>query len=180
MAFDRRARLWLAARFRRGSFLHRHGKRRNAIISRARRQLRADLQSWLEVGQKRAALAQAAADRGEDWETQARNQGFEIDTSGVELHNQCAECIATHSLRRGRAPWKRSSKPVPACSSWEEYEHVCEMPGDAAFRAVISDSLSFPLTAAYAARIAGVSAEDTAGCLSLLVLGAEAGTHAGA
>ena len=53
------------------------------------------------------------------------------------------------------------------------------MPADAALRTVASDALSFPLTAAFAARLANVTADASTGRLTLLVLGAEASELSG-
>ena len=51
-----------------------------------------------------------------------------------------------------------------------------EMPRGRAMRAIASDALSFPLTVAHAAHLAGVTADAT-GRLSLLILGPERGAE---
>ena len=160
-------------------------RRRRAAISftryfkRERRQLARDLQEWQALGARQTALVEAADGRGEAWEAQAQAQGVEFDAASVALHEQCAAYIAQHGVRRGRPPWmRRVALPEPV-TSWAAYAQAAQQPADAVLRAVASDSLSFPLTAAYACHLAGVRANPRTGQLSLLILGPEAAEIAG-
>lgn len=169
----------LAARHRRGSKLYWTTKRRLANLAdarhrkRERRQLQEDLTRWQELGARCSAISSASEEKGLTWKQQAIAQGREIDEEGVKLNEQCAEYIAENSLQRGQPPWTRSIPLTFPVATWSEYERAAEMPQDAMLRTVASDSLSFPLTAAHACRLAGVRA-DRSGHLSLLILGAEA------
>lgn len=86
-------------------------RRRLATIARVRghkrerRQLASDLQKWLALGTQRAGLAEAAEQRGQSWEAQARAQGLAIDHESVAVHAECGSYIASHHLRRGNTPW---------------------------------------------------------------------------
>ena len=142
---------------------------------RKQKQLAQDLAAWQDLAARRRALAQAAAERGESWESQAAAQGLPIDEQAFALHRRCAALIADQGLRRGVPAWTRKVSIEPI-SGWHAYEQAAQMPKGSALRAVVSDSLSFPLTAAHAAHIAGVTA-DAHGRLSLLVLGPEVGSE---
>jgi hypothetical protein len=167
--FRRGSSSWLRSRFRAALRRKRH----------LRAELTHDLVQWLQLGDQRRALAVAAEQHGDDWEAQARAQNLPIDRRGLALHERCSAYIAKYSLKRGHSPWMRSRLDVPPTNGWDEYAIASGMPStSAALRAIISDSLSFPLTAAYAARLAGVAA-DHQGRLSLLVLGAEVGSELG-
>ena len=72
---------------------------------RERRQLSSDLKKWLTLGTQRAALAEAAEQRGQTWEAQALAQGLKIDRESVAVHAECGAYIASHNLRRGHTPW---------------------------------------------------------------------------
>ena len=173
---------------RRGSRLarwtFRRHQRRRAWLAKERAELAEDLSRWTELAIKRRALFDAAEARGVDWQAQAEAQGLPVDAKSLALHNACAKLIAARALRRGIPFWRRSPQSdlmgvALPCSNWREYERAAAMPSGAANRAVLSDSLSFPLTAAYAARVARVSAtpDTDKQCLSLLILGAEVGSE---
>ena len=163
---------------------HRRGSRRAMFLRRMRvtralqrdnrRELADDLRKWINASATRRQLAAVAAERGESVEAQAAALGLPFDKRMHARHRDCAQYIAKGGLRRGVPPWMRESHVGPV-GSWREYELASGMPGGATQRAVISDSLSFPLTAAHALRLAGVSAID--GRLSLLVLGPEIGAE---
>ena len=140
-------------------------------------ELDADLHEWRALTAQRTRIAEAAALRGESWEQQAKRQKLDIDTRGQELHAKVSEYISKQRLQKGTSPWLREEPLAEVPDSWEAYVRVASVPRGDALRAVISESLSFPLTAAHAARIAGVTADPSSGCLSLLVLGAEMGAE---
>ena len=175
----------LASRHRRGSRMYWKVRRRRAEISslrhlkRERRLLAKDLSDWQMLGARQSALVEAADGRGEPWESQAQAQGVAVDTVSVALHEQCAAYIAQHGVRRGQPPWMRSVALPEPVTSWAAYAQAAQQPKDVLLRAVASDSLSFPLTAAYACHLAGVRADPRTGRLSLLILGPEASEIAG-
>ena len=169
----------LRSRHRRGSTLYLKYKRiidKKAIRRANRRELQQDLVKWIKLGDPRSALAAEAASRGESWEQQAKSQKHPIDTKGLNLHRKCIEYIAANGLKRGESPWLRASWKAlepPSPEDWSAYVAAAGVPKGIALRAIVSESLSFPLTAAYAARLAGVTADEDTGALSLLILGAE-------
>ena len=179
----------LRSRHRRGSHLYwkdRRQIRQQNIIRANRAELRKDLAQWLSLGTYRAKLAHNAAEAGRSWEEQAKLEQLPIDTKGHALHLKCLAYIEKHGLQRGQSPWLRSHqlsvprKDAPATlhlKDWPAYVRAADVPDGAALRAIISESLSFPLTAALAARLACVTADPISGCLSLLVLGAEMGAE---
>jgi hypothetical protein len=112
------------------------------------------------------------------WKQQALTQGLPIDRKGHALHVRCARYIQRRQLRRGEPIWQ--SKPVDDDSaahltSWESFARVAHLPVEASQRAVITDALSFPLTAALALKLVGIGSCE----LSVLILGAEEAELAG-
>ena len=136
-----------------------------------RRELAEDLSAWVALAAQRRAAFDAAEATGADWAAQAAAQGLPVDAKQYDLHDRCSAFIASRSLERGVPFGASAAGMIGTCSGWRDYERAVEMPKTAAARAVLSDCLSFPLTAAYAAQIAGVGGGGDA--LSVLVLGAE-------
>jgi hypothetical protein len=166
--------------FRRGSHLdswvrRQRMKRRRLVAQRGT--LDSDLQEWVELTFQRKMLASAAEANDQSWEEQALAQKLPVDKAGHARHMQCTEFIATHGLRRGVCPWSRTAR-IEAVENWEEYERLAGLPKGETLRMVYSDALSFPLTAALAARTAGIAAAPN-GQLSLVVLGPEGAELAG-
>lgn len=171
--------------------LYRHGSHRATIAKkhrdrrrvrmRTRRQnveeLESDLKEWHAMVSQRRALADAAAERGDSWEAQAAAEALPVDARASKLHRACAALIAEHDVRRGFPVWTRQVAGIGPVDDWCSFERAAQVPSGVAFRALVSDSLSFPLTAAYAARTAGVAAEPSSGRLSLVVLGPEVGSE---
>ena len=176
-----------ATRVLRGSRLTHLSRRLFALRVRAKRALRTDLGRWLLLGRQRRMLAEAAAasTQGDEsvealWLSRAAAESLPIDQAGYARHLRSAKYIATHRLKRGQSPWSRTAAPIGPVASWAEYKREASMPSsNGAFCDVVSDSLSFPLTAAFAARIAGVDASTSGGRLTLLILGAEVGSELG-
>ena len=171
---------WLRSRHSRASHLHRWTKRKldqRHLRAKNRAELRQDLRAWLALGAQRAQVAEASAARGESWEQQAKLQSLEIDEAGHALNLKCYAHIQKNQLQRGVSPWLREAELASVPNEWKEYLDVAGVPKGIALRSVVSESLSFPLTAAFAARIAGVTADPASGLLSLLVLGAEMGAE---
>lgn len=147
------------------------------VRRKEKRALSQDLSQWLALGNQRRLMAEAD---DLDWATRAARENLSIDRGGYRRHTACAKYIAKHALQRGQAPWQRAStQRIGAVDSWADYEQAARMPreDDPVLCDVASDCLSFPLTAAYAARIAGVSPRKAE--LSLLILGAEVGSELG-
>lgn len=168
------------SKHRRNSRLHLWTQRKliQRRIRRANRnELKQDLIEWLSIGAQRSELAEAAAARGETWEQQAKLQHLEIDSRAYALNLKCYEYIQKHNLQRGVTPWLREAPLSKPANNWREYAEAAGVPRGGAVRSVISESLSFPLTAAFAARLSGVQADPNSGLLSLLVLGAEMGAE---
>lgn len=140
---------------------------------RARRALASDLASWIELSKRRRALALFNERRGVDWERQAMEQNLPINRTGLSLHQRCRNYISRHRLGRGDITWSSSREVADLAElSWNAFAKATNMPHNAAHRALITDSLSFPLTAAFALRqTRGLSAAGQT--VSLLVLGAE-------
>ena len=157
---------------------------RRALAGRldvAARALKRDLADWLNLSHQRRELAEQSEAAGLTWVAQAERQGLPIDGRGLKLHMRCAAFIAKHKVRRGVATWHSDGlncADVP--DSWDDFAASRRVPRGVARRAVISDALSFPLTAALALRVANVVDERSVPAeLSLLVLGAEAGAELG-
>ena len=166
--------------FRRGSHLDKWARRHIAKRRRFFAQcatLDADLEEWVNLTFQRQKLASAGETNSQTWEAQALAQKLPVDKAGYLRHMQCAEFISSNGLRRGVCPWARTV-PIEVVDTWEDYESLSGIPDDETLRMVYSDALSFPLTAALAARAAGVTA-DSEGQLSLVVLGAEGAELAG-
>jgi len=141
-----------------------------------------DLAEWEALCAQRRALADAAATRGTSWEEQARAQGLPLSKAGLALHRRCEKVIAKHGLEQGVAleldstlrglalrRRKGAFRTTDVYSGWDAVPGLPSTPG---LRAVASDALSFPLTAAWLASAAGAR-PDAAGELRLLVLGPE-------
>lgn len=140
-----------------------------------RAQLQEELERWLTLGRQRRALFDKLEAEGADWEAQALAQGLKVDSAGLALHLAAGKLIRERGFQKGVPAWRRAES-VGACKSWKAYAKAVAVPSDATLQAVISDTLSFPLTAAHAARLAGVAARPD-GSLSLLILGAESGAE---
>ncbi len=160
-------------------------KRPRRSSDEARREVAAlddELGQWLELCRQRRALASEMDSRGVGWEEQARSQGLPVDEAAAETNRLCCELIAREGYQRGVVPpgaWARdAAAAVGPCGTWEEFGEASGMPSEPSLRAVLTDALSFPLTAALAARLAGVRASAD-GTLTLLLLGAEAGAELG-
>ena len=171
--------------FRRNSHLALHFRRRRkreahrrAAQQQQRAELASDLSAWKALGDQRRSLAAAAEQRGQSWAERAEAEGLPIDEVGSRANRRCAQFIAARGLKRGVSPWRRDVGVGPV-QTWVEYCREAAVPNDATLRRIVSDSLSFPLTAAFAARLVGVTASAQAGRLSLLVLGAEVGSELG-
>lgn len=176
--------LLLLSRHRRGSRLHRWARKQTQqrkLLRENIKELDSDLKEWRQLCAQRQQLAKAASERGQSWEEQAAAQKLEIDKRGFARHQKCMDYIQKKNLQRGVSPWLRKralgglDQPPP--ETWQAYADAAGVPTSTAARAVISESLSFPLTAAHAARLAGITADPSTGCLSLLVLGAEFGAE---
>ena len=152
---------------------------KTAASARQRRRLQHDLQSWRALVRERRALAEASA--GLTWEEQAAAQQLPVDFDGLALHRACGRLIAKRGLRRGESPggWRpprRALCPLPR--SWRSLAAAAAMPGGNARRALITDALSFPLTALHALRLQyGAEIQHHDGYVSIIVLGAEVGAE---
>ena len=138
-----------------------------------------DLQNWRALVRERRALAEASA--GLTWEEQAAAERLPVDLDGLALHRACGRLIAKRGLRRGETPggWRPPRHALcPLPRSWRSLAAAAAMPGGNARRALITDALSFPLTALHALRLqygAEIQAHD--GYLSITILGAEVGAE---
>lgn len=161
-------------RVRREARLRSRDRRRQLDVERLR-SLDADLASWVALGAQRRELAFNYECQGYSWQDQARAQGLPVDEAGLRMHNRCQAAIDKHELRKGVLAWEPPEAALGPMSSWREFSAMSGMPGGG-FGACVTDVLTFPLTAAHAARLAGVAA-GADGALTLLVLGAEVGSE---
>lgn len=129
--------------------------------------LERDVSAWEGLCGQRRALAEAAAARGESWEQQAHAQGLPISRAALVLHRRCARAIHTHGCEQGVAigldPMLRAMvslrrskgefRTAEAYSGWSDVPGLPTAPG---LRAIATDALSFPLTAAWLADQAGL------------------------
>jgi len=139
--------------------------------------LRTDLDRWVSLCAARRAEAERRS--GEGWEAQALSQGLPIDADAFELYKRCRRVIGKYGLAQG-VPLALEATVVPMVQSraaggrgeYRAWEDVPGLPAKPGLRAVASDALSFPLTAALCISAAGVE-PDAEGELLLAVLGPE-------
>ena len=130
---------------------------------------------------QRRALAQQYEARGVGWEAQAVAESLPIDRAGLTLHTRCSRFIARHRLRRGEPIWASDMAAGGAASGalergWAALGAATGMQAAPTHRAVVTDALSFPLTAALGLRLAGV-VPPAGEAVSLLLLGVEPGSE---
>ncbi|KAL3917428.1 MAG: hypothetical protein SGPRY_006405 [Prymnesium sp.] len=151
--------------------------RRPRPLLRARRCLSRDLAAWVGLCASRRALAQQAARRGIGIDAQALAQKLPVDRKSFKLHERCARFISRHRLRRGVLVGSfeppASTSVLPVLRDWSQ---VHQLPKTEPRRAVATDALSFPLTAALALSVAEVAILP-GGTLFLLLLGPELGSE---
>ncbi|KAL1507692.1 hypothetical protein AB1Y20_007305 [Prymnesium parvum] len=135
----------------------------------ARRALDSDLAAWVDLCAQRRALARRDALRSLRWEDQAAEQRLPVDRRSLALHRRCRAFIRAHRLRRGDYIHPSGGGPASP-RGWA----AAALPAARAHRAVATDALSFPLSAALALARLGAARRAP---LTLLVLGAEPGAE---
>jgi len=164
------------------------GRKQENDAAATERSLARDLEEWVGLCAQRRALAERAAAEGQAWEAQAEAQKLPIDWGGLKLHRACAAEIQEHGLQRGapvgleatlsalcarraaatgaptRAKLRREERAAPP-RRWREVAL-----GGSALEAVATDALSFPLSGALLAYLAGVDGAET---LTVHILGPE-------
>ena len=137
---------------------------------RGSRALEIDHAEWSALCEQRRQLAEACAARGLSWEAQAEEQGLPVERAALQLHQRCQRLIKAHALRRGvplwqpSAPYGDGAQHAPL-AGWDAWVEATSMPVSLeglgriaprdwpALRALVTDALSPPLTAAHALRL---------------------------
>ena len=140
---------------------------------RGSRALEVDHAEWSALCTQRRQIAEAYAARGLSWEAQAEEQGLPVERGALQLHQQCQRLIKAHALRRGVPVWQpsapygggsgaRHEAPLDGWDAWIEATSMPVSPEGLgrvapsdwpALRALVTDALSPPLTAAHALRL---------------------------